>query len=58
MLKKYTNPRKAETINPEYITVIQDLKKQAKLNLRSDSKTTISTYYRINNHIQHKMHHM
>ncbi len=28
-IHKYTNPRKAETTTPEYITVIQDLKQQA-----------------------------
>ncbi len=34
-----TNPRIAETTTPEYITVIQDLKQQAKKSLRSDYKT-------------------
>jgi hypothetical protein len=29
-INKYTNPRKAETTTPEYISLIQDLKKQAK----------------------------
>jgi hypothetical protein len=43
-VNKYTNPRKAETTTPEYITVIQDLKiqdlkQQAKNSLRSDYKT-------------------
>jgi hypothetical protein len=38
-VNKYTNPRKAETTTPEYITVIQDLKQQAKKSLRSDYKT-------------------
>ncbi len=37
-VNKYTNPRNAETTTPEYITVIQDLKQQAKKNLRSDYK--------------------
>jgi hypothetical protein len=47
---KYTTPRKAETTTPEYITVIQDLKQQAKKSFRSDYKinstkalTTVST---------------
>jgi hypothetical protein len=34
-----TNTRKTETTTPEYITVIQDLKQQAKKSLRFDSKT-------------------
>ncbi len=29
-INKHINPRKAETTTPEYITVIQDLKQQAK----------------------------
>ncbi len=51
-VNKYTNPRKAETTTPEYITVIQDLKQQSKKSLRSDYKASSSkqTNYRINNH--------
>ncbi len=48
-VNKYTNPRKAETTTPEYITVIQDLKQQAKkkLKIRLQNKQHKSTNYRI-----------
>jgi hypothetical protein len=39
MSKNTTNTRKAETTTPEYISVIQDLKQQAKKSLRFDYKT-------------------
>jgi hypothetical protein len=59
-VNKYTNPRKAETTTPEYITVIQDLKQQAKKSLRfkinstkaltKESKTISNTKCTICNH--------